>query len=68
MFVNICETMMQMRLFLEKAHKLSQEWGCIPVVLAGDLNSMPQVIDVTINWIVSNQMLFVGVYGFLVNL
>lgn len=32
----------QMRLFLEKAHKLSQEWGCIPVVLAGDLNSMPQ--------------------------
>ncbi|XP_027124955.2 carbon catabolite repressor protein 4 homolog 5 isoform X1 [Coffea arabica] len=32
----------QMRLFLEKAHKLSQEWGGIPVVIAGDLNSMPQ--------------------------
>ncbi|KAL3512255.1 hypothetical protein ACH5RR_024972 [Cinchona calisaya] len=32
----------QMRLFLEKAHKLSQEWGNIPVVIAGDLNSMPQ--------------------------
>ncbi|KAK6925247.1 hypothetical protein RJ641_009573 [Dillenia turbinata] len=33
----------QMRLFLEKAHKLSQEWGNIPVVLAGDFNSMPQL-------------------------
>ncbi|KAI5660187.1 hypothetical protein M9H77_28980 [Catharanthus roseus] len=32
----------QMRLFLEKAQKLSQEWGSIPVVLTGDLNSMPQ--------------------------
>ncbi|KAK9278703.1 hypothetical protein L1049_028278 [Liquidambar formosana] len=32
----------QVRLFLEKAHKLSQEWGNIPIVLAGDLNSMPQ--------------------------
>ncbi|GKV39422.1 hypothetical protein SLEP1_g47187 [Rubroshorea leprosula] len=32
----------QIRLFLEKAHKLSQEWGGIPVILAGDLNSIPQ--------------------------
>ncbi|KAL8492426.1 hypothetical protein ACS0TY_023855 [Phlomoides rotata] len=32
----------QMRMFLEKAYELSQEWGCIPVVLAGDLNSLPQ--------------------------
>ncbi|XP_052180003.1 carbon catabolite repressor protein 4 homolog 5 [Diospyros lotus] len=32
----------QIRLFLEKAHRLSQEWGNIPVVLAGDLNSIPQ--------------------------
>ncbi|XP_028089468.1 carbon catabolite repressor protein 4 homolog 5 isoform X2 [Camellia sinensis] len=32
----------QIRLFLKKAHKLSQEWGNIPVILAGDLNSMPQ--------------------------
>lgn len=31
----------QMRLFLEKAYKLSQEWGGIPVLLAGDLNSSP---------------------------
>ncbi|KAF3646528.1 Carbon catabolite repressor protein 4 -like protein 5 [Capsicum annuum] len=30
------------RLFLESAQRLSQEWGDIPVVLAGDLNSMPQ--------------------------
>ncbi|KAL8140305.1 hypothetical protein V2J09_006326 [Rumex salicifolius] len=32
----------QIRLFLEKAHKLSEEWGGIPVVLAGDMNSVPQ--------------------------
>ncbi|CAN4088853.1 unnamed protein product [Withania somnifera] len=32
----------QVRLLLESAQKLSQEWGDIPVVLAGDLNSMPQ--------------------------
>uniref|UniRef100_A0A5B6YJW6 Endonuclease/exonuclease/phosphatase domain-containing protein n=1 Tax=Davidia involucrata TaxID=16924 RepID=A0A5B6YJW6_DAVIN len=32
----------QIRLFLEKAHKLSNEWGNIPVVIAGDFNSMPQ--------------------------
>lgn len=32
-----------MRLFLEKAQKLSQEWGSIPVMLAGDFNSMPKV-------------------------
>ncbi|GAY53427.1 hypothetical protein CUMW_149170 [Citrus unshiu] len=31
----------QIRLFLEKAYKLSQEWGGIPVLLAGDLNSSP---------------------------
>ncbi|KAE8726591.1 Carbon catabolite repressor protein 4-like protein 5 [Hibiscus syriacus] len=32
----------QVRLFLEKAHKLSQEWGNIPVILVGDFNSIPQ--------------------------
>ncbi|XP_012093001.1 carbon catabolite repressor protein 4 homolog 5 isoform X2 [Jatropha curcas] len=32
----------QVRLFLERAHKLSQEWGGIPVILGGDLNSLPQ--------------------------
>eukprot|EP00268_Persea_americana_P041308 TRINITY_DN4110_c0_g1_i9.p1 TRINITY_DN4110_c0_g1~~TRINITY_DN4110_c0_g1_i9.p1 ORF type:complete len:479 (-),score=63.07 TRINITY_DN4110_c0_g1_i9:419-1855(-) len=32
----------QIRMFLEKAHALSQECGNIPVVLAGDLNSVPQ--------------------------
>ncbi|XP_027771799.1 carbon catabolite repressor protein 4 homolog 5 isoform X2 [Solanum pennellii] len=32
----------QVRLFLESAQRLSHEWGDIPVVLAGDLNSMPQ--------------------------
>lgn len=32
----------QVRLFLEKAHRLSEEWGGIPVVLAGDFNSVPQ--------------------------
>ncbi|CAL5426574.1 unnamed protein product [Camellia sinensis] len=26
----------------KNAHKLSQEWGNIPVILDGDLNSMPQ--------------------------
>ncbi|KAL0415816.1 UNVERIFIED_CONTAM: Carbon catabolite repressor protein 45 [Sesamum latifolium] len=31
-----------MRIFLEKAYELSQEWGCIPVVITGDLNSLPQ--------------------------
>ncbi|KAH7528755.1 hypothetical protein FEM48_Zijuj05G0105900 [Ziziphus jujuba var. spinosa] len=32
----------QVRLFLEKAYKLSREWGCIPVIIGGDLNSIPQ--------------------------
>ncbi|PRQ16540.1 putative poly(A)-specific ribonuclease [Rosa chinensis] len=32
----------QVRLFLEKAYKLSLEWGSIPVIIAGDLNSTPQ--------------------------
>ncbi|KAL8262625.1 hypothetical protein R6Q59_023974 [Mikania micrantha] len=32
----------QVRLFLAKAHRLSQKWGNIPVILGGDLNSMPQ--------------------------
>ncbi|KAL9243418.1 hypothetical protein vseg_017308 [Gypsophila vaccaria] len=32
----------QVRLYLEKAYKLSQEWGDIPVVLSGDFNSYPQ--------------------------
>ncbi|XP_023642900.1 carbon catabolite repressor protein 4 homolog 5 isoform X2 [Capsella rubella] len=32
----------QVRLFLEKAYKLSEEWGNIPVAIAGDLNSTPQ--------------------------
>ncbi|KAM0044113.1 putative poly(A)-specific ribonuclease [Helianthus debilis subsp. tardiflorus] len=32
----------QIRLFLDKAHTLSQTWGNIPVILGGDLNSMPQ--------------------------
>lgn len=32
----------QIRLFLNKAHKLSKEWGNIPVVIAGDLNSTPE--------------------------
>lgn len=31
----------QVRLLLEKAYKLSQEWGNIPVAIAGDLNSTP---------------------------
>ncbi|KAH1241203.1 Carbon catabolite repressor protein 4 5 [Glycine max] len=33
----------QVRLLLDKAYKLSQEWGNIPVIIAGDLNSVPQV-------------------------
>ncbi|XP_028772216.1 carbon catabolite repressor protein 4 homolog 5-like isoform X2 [Neltuma alba] len=32
----------QVRLFVDKAYKLSQEWDNIPVILAGDLNSVPQ--------------------------
>lgn len=32
----------QIRLFLERAHSLSEEWGGIPVVLGGDFNSVPQ--------------------------
>ncbi|KAL6576325.1 hypothetical protein OROHE_000106 [Orobanche hederae] len=32
----------KMRIFLEKAYELSQKWGRIPVVLTGDLNSLPQ--------------------------
>ncbi|GAA0153083.1 mRNA polyadenylation factor [Lithospermum erythrorhizon] len=32
----------QMRMFLEKAQTLSSEWGNIPVVLGGDLNSSPE--------------------------
>ncbi|GAB4839604.1 hypothetical protein Ancab_029127 [Ancistrocladus abbreviatus] len=32
----------QIRLFLERAHRLAKEWGGIPVILAGDLNSIPQ--------------------------
>ncbi|KAL5815596.1 hypothetical protein ACOSQ4_026237 [Xanthoceras sorbifolium] len=32
----------QVRLFLEKAYKLSEEYGGIPVLLAGDFNSSPQ--------------------------
>lgn len=32
----------QVRLFLAKAHSLSQTWGNIPAILGGDLNSTPQ--------------------------
>ncbi|XP_021759323.1 carbon catabolite repressor protein 4 homolog 5-like isoform X2 [Chenopodium quinoa] len=32
----------QIRLFLDRAHRLSEEWGGIPVVLGGDFNSVPQ--------------------------
>ncbi|XVF50590.1 hypothetical protein PTKIN_Ptkin04bG0113700 [Pterospermum kingtungense] len=32
----------QVRLFLEKAYELSQQWGSIPVILVGDFNSIPQ--------------------------
>ncbi|KAI8551688.1 hypothetical protein RHMOL_Rhmol06G0205600 [Rhododendron molle] len=35
----------QIRLFLKKAHELSQEWGNIPVVLAEDFNNMPQLLE-----------------------
>ncbi|CAM6050602.1 unnamed protein product [Sphagnum compactum] len=31
----------QVRVLLEKAHSLSQEWGGAPVVIAGDFNSTP---------------------------
>lgn len=33
----------QIRLFLEKAHKLSQNWGGIPIILGGDMNCVPQL-------------------------
>ncbi|KAK6921168.1 hypothetical protein RJ641_014846 [Dillenia turbinata] len=39
----------QMQLLLEKAHKLSQEWGTVTVVLAGDFNSMPQ-LDIQLHY------------------
>ncbi|OVA05024.1 Endonuclease/exonuclease/phosphatase [Macleaya cordata] len=32
----------QIRLLLSRAHTLSEKWGTIPVVLAGDFNSTPQ--------------------------
>ncbi|KAF5469043.1 hypothetical protein F2P56_013143 [Juglans regia] len=32
----------QVRMFLERAYKLSRQWGDIPVVIGGDLNSIPQ--------------------------
>lgn len=32
----------QVRILLSKAHALSEKWGGIPVVLAGDFNSTPQ--------------------------
>ncbi|KAL9265890.1 Carbon catabolite repressor protein 4 homolog 5-like protein [Drosera capensis] len=32
----------QMRLFLKKARDLAEEWGRIPIILAGDFNSLPQ--------------------------
>lgn len=32
----------QVRLLLERAHKLSQDRGGVPIVIAGDLNSVPQ--------------------------
>jgi mRNA deadenylase 3'-5' endonuclease subunit Ccr4 len=32
----------QVRLLIDKAYKLSKKWGNIPVILAGDLNSVPQ--------------------------
>nr|GMC55401.1 carbon catabolite repressor protein 4 homolog 5 isoform X1 [Ipomoea batatas] len=34
----------QIRLLVENAQRLSREWGNIPIILAGDLNSMPKVI------------------------
>ncbi|KAF2298753.1 hypothetical protein GH714_026565 [Hevea brasiliensis] len=35
----------QVRLFLERAYKLSQEWGSVPVIIGGDLNSLPEASD-----------------------
>ncbi|RZC61146.1 hypothetical protein C5167_022905 [Papaver somniferum] len=32
----------QIRLYIEKANTISREWGGIPIVLAGDFNSMPE--------------------------
>ncbi|KAG0455512.1 hypothetical protein HPP92_024804 [Vanilla planifolia] len=32
----------QVRIFLQEAYALSEKWGRIPVVLAGDFNSTPQ--------------------------
>ncbi|KAG9448961.1 hypothetical protein H6P81_008926 [Aristolochia fimbriata] len=32
----------QVRVFLNMAHAVSRDWGGIPVVVAGDLNSMPE--------------------------
>ncbi|CAJ2636965.1 unnamed protein product [Trifolium pratense] len=32
----------QVRLLIDNAYKLSQKWGNIPVILAGDMNSLPQ--------------------------
>ncbi|KAK7380040.1 hypothetical protein VNO78_32387 [Psophocarpus tetragonolobus] len=32
----------QVRLLLDKAYQLSQEWGNIPVIIAGDFNSVPK--------------------------
>ncbi|XP_065860714.1 carbon catabolite repressor protein 4 homolog 5 [Euphorbia lathyris] len=32
----------QVRLFIERAYELSQEWGNVPVIIGGDLNSLPQ--------------------------
>ncbi|KAL9260201.1 Carbon catabolite repressor protein 4 homolog 5-like protein [Drosera capensis] len=32
----------QIRLLLKKAHDLAEEWGRIPIILAGDFNSLPQ--------------------------
>ncbi|XP_019056274.1 PREDICTED: carbon catabolite repressor protein 4 homolog 5 isoform X2 [Tarenaya hassleriana] len=32
----------QVRLLLEKANKLSQEWGNTPVIICGDMNSTPK--------------------------
>lgn len=35
---------LKVRHLLEQAYSLSQEWGGIPVVVAGDFNSVPQVL------------------------
>uniref|UniRef100_A0A7N0VH61 Endonuclease/exonuclease/phosphatase domain-containing protein n=1 Tax=Kalanchoe fedtschenkoi TaxID=63787 RepID=A0A7N0VH61_KALFE len=32
----------QVRMFIEKAHQLSQTWGDIPIILSGDFNSQPK--------------------------